>query len=82
MALSHKKLASWYLQLAQSMESGVPLPGALKTCRGAPPPGRMVMAQNLEAGMSVDEMLRQAPSWLPKTDTYFWSAAAHTGRLP
>jgi len=82
MPLPHQKLASWYLQLAQSMESGVPLPGALKACRGAPLPGRIAMAQSLESGVSVDDVLRGAPAWFPKKDTYFWSAAAHTGRLP
>lgn len=82
MSLSHKKLASWYLQLAQSLESGVPLAGALESCAGAPPTGRRLMANHLEAGLSVDEMLKQAPGWLPKKDRYFWSAAAHSGRLP
>ncbi|WP_309382313.1 type II secretion system F family protein [Cerasicoccus frondis] len=82
MALSHKKLASWYLQLAQTMESGVALPAALDTCLGAPPTGRRQMSNNLQAGMDVDEMLKHAPSWLPKKDRFFWSAAAHSGRLP
>ncbi|WP_309398060.1 type II secretion system F family protein [Cerasicoccus maritimus] len=82
MSLSHKKLASWYLQLAQSLESGVSLPAALDTCLGAPAHGRRLMSSNLQAGMDVDDMLKQAPSWLPKKDRYFWSAAAQSGRLP
>ncbi|GHB99703.1 type II secretion system F family protein [Cerasicoccus arenae] len=82
MSLSHKKLASWYLQLAQSLESGLALPAALETCQGAPAVGRTLMADNLVAGLGVDEMLKRAPSWLPKKDTYFWSAAAQSGRLP
>lgn len=82
MSLSHKKLASWYLQLAQSLESGLPLAAALDTCEGAPATGRRLMANQIEAGASVDEMLKQAPGWLPKKDRYFWSAAARSGRLP
>lgn len=82
MSLSHKKLAKWYLQLAQSLESGLALPAALETCAGAPAVGRVLMANNLVAGLSIDDTLKQAPGWLPKKDRYFWSAAAHSGRLP
>ncbi len=82
MALSHKRLSAWYLQLAQSLESGLALPAALETCEGAPAVGRRLMAGKLQAGDSIDEVLKAAPSWLPKKDRYFWSAAAHSGRLP
>jgi len=82
MSLSHKKLASWYLQLAQSLESGLALPATLETCEGAPATGRRLMANLLESGASVDAMLEGAPPWLPKKDRFFWSAAAASGRLP
>lgn len=82
MALSHKKIAKWYLQVAQTLESGVSLPAALDNCLGAPAPGRRLMSNNLQSGMGVDEMLKRAPDWFPKKDRYFWSAAVHSGRLP
>ena len=82
MAVSHKKLAGWYLQLAQSLESGMHLPGALGLAAGPPPKDIERMAESLQAGMSIDAWLMEAPEWLPKADRYLISAAASSGRMP
>lgn len=58
------------------------LVAALNTCNGAPAVGRRLMANLLEAGASIDDMLKKAPGWLPRKDRYFWSAGTHSGRLP
>lgn len=82
MVLSHKKLASWYLQLAQAQEAGLTLAESLRTSGGPPVKDLNNMAARIEAGHSVDDLMRSPPRWLPKADRYFVSAAASTGRLP
>lgn len=80
--VSHKTLASWYQQLGQSLEAGVPLAQAIELSGGPPASDRMVMSQSIQSGKSLDDVLRAAPKWLPRQDRLFISAAAHTGRLP
>ena len=82
MALSHKKLNSWYLQLAQSQQAGLTLAESLLTSAGPPASDLQAMAAQIEQGASIDSLLRAAPKWLPQSDRYFISAAAATGRLP
>jgi general secretion pathway protein F/type IV pilus assembly protein PilC len=84
MPLSHRKLAAWYGQLAQTLEAGVPLPAAVRMARGLGPTGVAVetMAQSIERTGSFDDALRSAGKWLPSSDQLFLSAAAEAGRLP
>lgn len=82
MALSHKKLASWYLQLAQSQDAGLPLADSLRSSAEPPASDLLLMASQIESGETIDQVLRKAPRWLPKADRYFISTAAATGRLP
>lgn len=82
MSVSHKKLAGWYLQLAQSLEAGMHLPGALGLAAGPPPQDTTRMAESLQAGRSIDAWLMEAPEWLPTADRYLISAAASSGRMP
>jgi len=82
MALSHKNLTSWYLQLAQAQEAGLNFAQSLRTSSGPPASDLDAMATRIETGCSIDDLLRDAPRWLPKADRYFISAAATTGKLP
>lgn len=82
MALSHKKLQSWYLQMAQSLESGLTIPQSLRASGDAPSLDLETMAQRIESGESIDDLMRDPPKWFPKADRYFISAASTTGRLP
>ena len=82
MAGSHKKLATWYLQIAHNLEAGINLAEAIGMAGGPPPRDTKIMADNISAGIPVDEMLKNAPKWLPQTDRYLLSAAGSSGRLP
>jgi type II secretory pathway component PulF len=84
MPLGHRKLAAWYVQLAQQLEAGLPLAEALRSSRGtgAPAAGLEAMAAQIERGGSVDDALRAAQPWLPYADQLALSAAAKAGRLP
>lgn len=79
---SNKQLASWYDQLGNQLESGIPLPEALLLSEGPPLKGRQALHDALLAGASFEEALRQAPKWLPTADRIFLTAASQTGRLP
>jgi general secretion pathway protein F/type IV pilus assembly protein PilC len=81
---SHRHLSTWYHQLAQQLEAGLPLPAALRSSRGtgAPAAGLEAMAQALEAGGTVDDALRCAEAWLPLADLLALSASAGAGRMP
>lgn len=81
MVLSHKKLASWYLQLAQSQEAGLTLAESLRISAGPPAADLQAMAERIETGASVDDLFRTPPPWLPQADRYFISSAATSGRL-
>ncbi|PXA03028.1 hypothetical protein DDZ13_13995 [Coraliomargarita sinensis] len=80
--ISHKQLANWYAQLGQHLEAGVLLADALRLCEGPPPKGRNKMADRIQNGDTVEEVLRDAPKWLPRADRYFLAAAMETGSLP
>ncbi|QYY36121.1 type II secretion system F family protein [Ruficoccus sp. ZRK36] len=82
MTLSHKKLSTWYLQLAQLMEAGIGLPTALESTSGPPAHDRQRMAAALHTGQDIEQMLSKAPDWLPTADRQFLGAAALTGRFP
>lgn len=84
MPLGHRKLAAWYVQLAQQLEAGLPLADALRSSRGtgASSRGLDAMAAQIERGGSVDDALRAAQPWMPDADQLALSAAAGAGRLP
>lgn len=82
--LGHKKLARWYLILAQHLEAGVPLANALRFSSGAGVPAREIeaVAALIEQGGSINDALRAFERWMPVADRRFFSAAAEAGRLP
>lgn len=84
MLLGHKKLAAWYLQLAQHLEAGLPLAGALRLSYGIGVPAADIesTARLIESGGTVDDAFRALRRWLPSADQRFLSAAAEAGRLP
>lgn len=55
---------------------------ALENCAGPPPDDRRRMAGRLRAGDSLDEILADAPEWLPQGDRLVLSAGASSGKLP
>ncbi len=82
MALSHKKISAWYLQLAQQLEAGLPLITAIRSNAGAPKSDRDIMVRHLERGVSFPDALNAAGPWLPRGDRLFLSTAFVAGRLP
>lgn len=84
MSLGHRQFSSWYFQLAQQLEAGLPLAQALRSSHGtgAPAAGLESMAAVVERGGSVDAALHAAASWLPSGDRLALSAAATAGKLP
>lgn len=84
MFLGHRKLAAWYLQLAQHLEAGLPLAVALRSSKGTGAPARALeaMASRIETGGSVNDALRCAGTWLPYADLLALTAAAEAGRMP
>ncbi len=82
MGVSHKNLSRWYLQTAQNLDAGITFSQALKSAGGAPIKDVTAMAQQLQDGLSIDEMLKNAPRWLPEADRYLISAAGTSGRIP
>ncbi|MEM7790189.1 MAG: type II secretion system F family protein [Verrucomicrobiota bacterium] len=82
MSVSHKTLAAWYGQLAQLIEAGTALAGAIRIAGGPPARSREHIAKEIEQGKPIDEILASRPKWLPKTDSIFICAAMETGRLP
>ena len=79
---SHKQLATWYTQLAQHIEAGVLLADALRFSGGMPAAGREAMARRIESGVAIEQVLKEAPRWLPQPDRLFIVAAMRTGHLP
>jgi general secretion pathway protein F/type IV pilus assembly protein PilC len=84
MSLGHRKLSTWYQQLAQNLEAGLRLTDALRLSRGVgvPAAGLEAMAGKIEAGGTVDDALREGGTWLPYADLLALSAAAEAGRMP
>lgn len=82
MALSHKKISAWYLQLAQQLEAGLPLIAAIRGNAGILKADREAMARELEAGASFPDTVHRAGPWLPKGDRLFLATAFTAGRLP
>ncbi len=82
--LSHRRLASWYHQLGQQLEAGLPMAEALQLSRGAGMPSAPLdtMAETIAQGGSVDDALRIVGRWLPLGDLLALSAAANAGRMP
>ena len=81
MAVSHRKLSGWYLQIAQNLDAGLPLPEALSLAKGPPKSDVAHMVGKLQAGLSIDSVLQEAPRWLFKADRYLLSAASNSGRI-
>lgn len=84
MPLGHHKLSAWYHQLAQQLEAGLPFADALRSSlgTGAPKAALESMAGAIEAGGSIDDVLRSANHWLPLPDILALTASAHAGRMP
>ncbi|HVU32989.1 MAG TPA: type II secretion system F family protein [Opitutaceae bacterium] len=84
MPLSHHRLASWYVQLAQQLEAGLPFADALRSIHASGSFGRVVarMAGRIDQGGNVDDALREAAASLPASDQLVLSAAGEAGRLP
>jgi type IV pilus assembly protein PilC len=82
MALGHKTLAFFYLQLAQNLEAGLPLAQALRGAAGPPAASVEPMASWIERGGSVEQALQMAGTWLPRAERPLLNAAAASGRLP
>src|SRR5690606_4726954 len=66
---------------AQNLRAGLPLQQAISRSAGPPARDRKRMTARLAAGDPLDEVLRNAPKWLPETDRYVLSSAAESGRL-
>ena len=82
MGVSHKSLSRWYLQVSQSINAGIALPQALAGGSGPPARDRSHMAELLQSGQHIDDVLKAAPHWLPQEDRFLISAAATSGTLP
>ena len=84
MPLAHRKLATWYDQLAQQLEAGLLLADALRASHGTGAPAKALdaMAATIEAGGSVSDALRTAGAWLPYADMLALTAASEAGRMP
>lgn len=79
--VSHQNLSNWYLQLGQQTAVGIGLAEAIRQSPGPPAADREAMAKRLDRGSSIDDMLKNAPGWLPIGDRYILSAAAESGRM-
>jgi type II secretory pathway component PulF len=84
MPLSHRKLAAWYVQLAQQLDAGLPLAEALQFSRGvgAPSAGLDAMVAEIARGGSIEDVFRATQPWMPTADQLALSASALAGRLP
>lgn len=83
MPLSHRRLATWYVQLAQNLDAGVPLAESLRMTRGAAPASSVeAMAIAIDHGGSSDDALRAGAKLFPLQDQLALSAAADAARMP
>lgn len=78
----HGALARWYYALAQHLEAGLSLVEGVRSIEGPPLKGRQRMATDLAAGMDLDSVLKDAPSWMSGTDRQLISAGNTSGTLP
>ncbi len=81
LGVSHKKLSSWYLQLAQQLAAGTTLTEALANASGVPSRDSLEMIEELSRGVSLPETLERAPGWWPRDDRVILAAAARSGRM-
>ncbi len=82
MGVSHKNLSRWYMQTGQNLDAGISFGQAMQSAGGAPAKDVAAMAQQLQAGLSIDEVFKNAPGWLPQADRLLISAAGTSGRIP
>jgi type II secretory pathway component PulF len=82
MTLGHKKLAYWYLQLAQNLDGGMVLARALAETRGPPAEDLAKMVRWVEGGGSVAQAFDLASDWISESERPFLVAAATAGKLP
>ena len=82
MALNHKKLAYWYLQLAQNLDSGLALAAALRATKGPPAEDLEKMARWIDGGGTVGQAFERAKDWIEVSERAFLVAAATSARLP
>ncbi len=61
------------------MTAGMSLIESIATVVGPPPADLKKMAAELTSGVSVDEVLQNAPKWLPQVDRQLISAGAASG---
>lgn len=82
MPLPAEKLAIVYHNLAQLLGAGVTLAQALRSPSPAPGADCYRLAELIESGASIAEVIGAAGDWLPQSDRPFILAAAGSGRLP
>lgn len=84
MPLRHRRLATWYLQLAQQLDAGLRFAEALECSggTGVPAVGLRKMANVITAGGTVEDALRAGSVWIPYADQLALAAAGEGGRLP
>lgn len=84
MPLSHRRLSSWYHQLAQQLAAGLRFADALRSSRGTgfPDTGLEAMAREIETGGTSESAWAKAEPWIPLSDQLVLSAAADVGRMP
>lgn len=82
MSSNSKTLADWYLQLARHLEAGIPLPKAWSLPADPAKKNRLEATEKLEAGLPVDQVIRESGNWLPKIDRENLLFANQSGRLP
>lgn len=80
--VSHKMLAKWYEQLSQQTDAGLLLAEAIQSAAGPPKADCLQMAQSIQSGQSLKQVLDSAPTWLPSPDRIFILAGHESGRLP
>jgi len=82
MGVSSRTLSRWYLQLAASLDAGLPLARSIGAAHGPPAALRTELQARLIAGDGVDEALERGGTWLPSLDRQLIAAGARAGRLP
>ncbi len=81
---SHRRLAAWYIQLAQQLEAGLTLAESLRATQGLgmSPATLSAMAATIDHGGSTKDAMTAARSQLPDPDRLALSASADAGRMP
>lgn len=75
-------MSRWYLQLAASLEAGLPLERSIGSAQGPSPALRAELQARLVAGDGIAEALERGGAWLPEIDRHLMAAGAEAGRLP